>query len=52
MPPISPTPIRPRYLRTRQVWRLYRRDRQVPFASGVDELLTEIERDPAAIFWG
>jgi Protein of unknown function (DUF3024) len=41
-----------RYLRSRQVWRLYRRDRQVPFASSVDELLTEIDRDPTAIVRG
>lgn len=49
-----------RYLTSRQVWRLYWRDRderwheyqQLPFASGVEALLTEIDRDPTAIFWG
>lgn len=49
-----------RYLKSRQVWRLYWRDRNevwheypdLPFAGDVDALLTEIERDPTAIFWG
>jgi Protein of unknown function (DUF3024) len=49
-----------RYLRSREVWRLYWRDRDegwheyrgLPFASSVDELLSEIDRDPTAIFWG
>lgn len=49
-----------RYLKSRGVWRLYWRDRderwheypQLPFARDIDELLTEIDRDPTAIFWG
>jgi Protein of unknown function (DUF3024) len=44
----------------RQVWRLHWRDRDesrheyrgLPSASSVDGLLSEIDRDPPAIFWG
>lgn len=49
-----------RYLRSRSVWRLYWRDSDerwheypdLPFAASVEELLTELERDPTALFWG
>ena len=49
-----------RYLKSRQVWRLYWRDRDerwheypdLAFARDVGDLLEEIDRDPTAIFWG
>jgi hypothetical protein len=49
-----------RYLKSRSVWQLYWPDRNarwheysdLPFAHDVEELLTEVDRDPMAIFWG
>ncbi len=49
-----------RYTKTRGEWSLYRRDRNLKFheyellapTPHVDDLITEIESDPTAIFWG
>jgi hypothetical protein len=49
-----------RYVKTRGVWSLYWRDRNVRFhtydlvlpTANIEELLAEVDRDPAAIFWG
>lgn len=49
-----------RYTRTNQAWTLYWRDRNLrwhtyqdlPTTRHVEELLSEIDRDPAGIFWG
>ena len=49
-----------RYVKTTGVWSLYWRDRnlrfhaydRVPPTASVEELLTELDRDPTAIFWG
>ncbi len=49
-----------RYAKTRGVWSLYWRDRNLRFHAyervsptlSIEELLAEVDRDPAAIFWG
>jgi hypothetical protein len=49
-----------RYTKSRKQWSLYWRDRderfheydRLPPSAAVEALLTEIERDPTAIFWG
>lgn len=49
-----------RYTKTRGEWSLYWCDRNLKFheydlvspTSHVDELMTEIDRDPTSIFWG
>lgn len=49
-----------RYAKARQVWTLYWRDRNLRFhlydrlppSRHIDDLLTEIDRDPTGIFWG
>lgn len=49
-----------RYTKSTGMWSLYWRDRnlrfhgydRVPPAASVDELLSEVDRDPTAIFWG
>src|SRR6476619_6802148 len=49
-----------RYVKTRRLWSLYWRDRnlrfheydRVPATSKIEELLAELDRDPIAIFWG
>jgi len=49
-----------RYTATEKSWILYRRDRNLRFhrydplspSNRVDDLLTEIDRDPTCIFWG
>jgi Protein of unknown function (DUF3024) len=49
-----------RYTATDTSWTLYLRDRNLRFhtydphppSNRVDDLLTEIERDPTCIFWG
>ena len=49
-----------RYTKARDQWSLYWRDRNLKFhecdlvgpSSNVNDLLDEIDRDPAAIFWG
>jgi hypothetical protein len=55
------TPVaRLRYLTSRGVWTLYwsdsdaqwRRYQEVPPSPDVESLLTEIDRDPTALFWG
>ena len=56
-----PQPVaRLRYLKSRGIWRLYWADRndrwheypELPWAHDVTTLLTEIDRDPTALFWG
>ena len=49
-----------RYVKATNRWSLYYRDRNLRFhlydrlppAPHIDELLTEIDKDPAQIFWG
>ena len=49
-----------RYTQATNTWTLYWRDRnlrfhrydQLPPSPGINDLLTEIDRDPIAIFWG
>src|SRR3712207_109512 len=49
-----------RYTKVSKTWTLYWRDRNLCFhrydrigpAAGVEELLTEVDRDPTCIFWG
>jgi Protein of unknown function (DUF3024) len=49
-----------RYAKTRGVWSLYWRDRNLRFyaydlvspMASIEELLAEVDRDPTAIFWG
>ena len=49
-----------RYAKTRGVWSLYWRDRNLRFhaydlvspTASIEELLAEVDRDPTAIFWG
>ena len=49
-----------RYTQATRTWTLYWRDRhlrfhrydQLPPSPSIDDLLTEIDRDPTAIFWG
>jgi hypothetical protein len=49
-----------RYTKSTRLWSLYWRDRnsrfhaydRVPATASVDDLLTEIDQDPTAIFWG
>ena len=49
-----------RYTKADRTWSLYWRDRNLRFheydrigpSARIDELLTEIDRDPTAIFWG
>ena len=49
-----------RYTKATKEWALYRRDRNLRFhryeglapSATVDELLSEIDRDPTGIFWG
>jgi Protein of unknown function (DUF3024) len=49
-----------RYTKSRGLWSLYWRDRnlrfheydRVPASVSVEDLLAEVERDPTAIFWG
>ena len=49
-----------RYTQATRMWTLYWRDRhlrfhrydQLPPSPSIDDLLTEIDRDPTAIFWG
>ena len=49
-----------RYTKATRLWSLYWRDRhlkfhvydRVPAAASVEELLAEVDRDPAGIFWG
>jgi hypothetical protein len=49
-----------RYTKTRSTWSLYWRDRNLRFqeydlvapSANIDELLTEVDRDPTGIFWG
>ena len=51
---------RPRYTQATRMWTLYWRDRNLRFhrydqlepSPDIDDLLTEIHRDPTAIFWG
>lgn len=48
------------YSKAKKTWTLYWRDRHLRFhlydraapAASIDELLTEVDRDPTAIFWG
>ena len=52
--------VRLRYTKTGRAWSLYWRDRNLHFheydrigpSTRIDELLTEIDRDPTGIFWG
>ena len=49
-----------RYTQATRMWTLYWRDRHLRFhrydqlqpSPSIDDLLTEIDRDPTAIFWG
>ena len=49
-----------RYTQATRMWTLYWRDRhlrfhrydELPPSLRIDDLLTEIDRDPTAIFWG
>jgi hypothetical protein len=49
-----------RYTKATRLWSLYWRDRNLKFheydrvsaSASVEELLTEVDRDPTAIFWG
>jgi hypothetical protein len=49
-----------RYTKSSRLWSLYWRDRnlrfheydRVPASARVEDLLAEVDRDPAAIFWG
>ena len=49
-----------RYTQATRMWTLYWRDRNLRFhrydqlepSPDIDDLLTEIDRDPTAIFWG
>ena len=49
-----------RYTQATRMWTLYWRDRNLRFhrydqlepSRDIDDLLTEIDRDPTAIFWG
>jgi hypothetical protein len=48
------------YTKSRNIWTLYYRDRNLRFhkyaqklpTASIDELLDEIDRDPTALFWG
>lgn len=49
-----------RFTKSTRLWSLYWRDRNlkfhayepVPAAASIEDLLTEIDRDPTALFWG
>ena len=51
---------RPRFTRTTRLWSLYWRDHNLKFhayepepaSASIEDLLTEIDRDPTALFWG